>query len=175
MTCTQGLSVRERKGYSYSRLLPCTKPREVAWITRSERVHLLAATWRELKEGPVTLGSVISIITELSRPWPWSLPVSNSGQATAPKRQIPRSGGFRRAPKFFQFHAVFGKIWQNHMLAPPPPPPGNPGSAAVATHVFCGEGMAPQEATRLRNGSFTRHEMDLGTDSHANPIPVVDS
>ena len=24
-------------------------------------------------------------------------------------------------PIFFQFHAVFGKIWQNHMLAPPPP------------------------------------------------------
>ena len=23
-------------------------------------------------------------------------------------------------PKFFQFHAVFGKIWQNRMLAPPP-------------------------------------------------------
>ena len=23
------------------------------------------------------------------------------------------------APKFFRFHAVFGKIWQNHMLAPP--------------------------------------------------------
>ena len=42
-------------------------------------------------------------------------------------------------PKFFQFHAVFGKIWQNHMLAPPPPlgelaspPRGNPGSAAVS-------------------------------------------
>ena len=38
-------------------------------------------------------------------------------------------------PKFFQFHAVFGKIWQNRMLAPPPPgelalpPRGNPGSA----------------------------------------------
>ena len=37
--------------------------------------------------------------------------------------------------KFFQFHAVFGKIWQNRMLAPPPPrgvgapPRGNPGSA----------------------------------------------
>ena len=34
--------------------------------------------------------------------------------------------------KFFQFHAVFGKIWQNCMLGPPgelaPPPPGNPGS-----------------------------------------------
>ena len=30
--------------------------------------------------------------------------------------------------KFFQFHAVFGKFWQNHMLAPPPR--GNPGSAA---------------------------------------------
>ena len=37
-------------------------------------------------------------------------------------------------PKFFQFHAVFGKIGQNRMLAPPPeelapPPRGNPGSA----------------------------------------------
>ena len=35
--------------------------------------------------------------------------------------------------KFFQFHAVFGKIWQIRMLAPPGelarPPRGNPGSA----------------------------------------------
>ena len=35
--------------------------------------------------------------------------------------------------KFFQFHVVFGKIWQNCMLAPPwtvdTPPRGNPGSA----------------------------------------------
>ena len=36
--------------------------------------------------------------------------------------------------KFFQFHAVFGKIWQKRMLAPPPgelapPPRGNPRSA----------------------------------------------
>ena len=35
--------------------------------------------------------------------------------------------------KFFQFHAVFGKIGQNHMLAPPgvlePPPLGNPGKS----------------------------------------------
>ena len=30
-------------------------------------------------------------------------------------------------PKFSQFHAVFRKIWQNHMLVPPPT--GNPGSA----------------------------------------------
>ena len=39
--------------------------------------------------------------------------------------------------KFSQFHAVFRKIWQNHMLAPPrglaPPPTRNPGSAPV----FC--------------------------------------
>ena len=32
-------------------------------------------------------------------------------------------GGSRDAPpgdsKFFQFHAVFGKIWQNRILAPP--------------------------------------------------------
>ena len=37
--------------------------------------------------------------------------------------------------KFSQFHAVFRKIWQNHMLASPrglaPPPTGNPGSAPV--------------------------------------------
>ena len=37
-------------------------------------------------------------------------------------------------PKFSQFHAVFQKIWQNHMLASSPrglspPPTGNPGSA----------------------------------------------
>ena len=40
------------------------------------------------------------------------------------------------APKFFRFHAVFRKIWQYRMLAPPPPgelapPRGNPGSAAA--------------------------------------------
>ena len=37
--------------------------------------------------------------------------------------------------KFFQFHAVFGKIWQNRMLTPPwrfgAPPRGNPGSATA--------------------------------------------
>ena len=46
-------------------------------------------------------------------------------------------GGARDAPrvsKFFQFHAVFGNIWQNRMLAPPiggwrPLLGGNPGSA----------------------------------------------
>ena len=36
--------------------------------------------------------------------------------------------------KFFQFHTVFEKIWQNRILVPPPgelapPPRGNPGSA----------------------------------------------
>ena len=37
--------------------------------------------------------------------------------------------------KFFQFHAIFGQIWQNRMLAPSrglaPPRAGNPGSATV--------------------------------------------
>ena len=53
---------------------------------------------------------------------------------------IANSGGFRgrraRAPlrpKFSQFHAVFWKIWQFCMLAPPgplaAPPMGNPGPA----------------------------------------------
>ena len=39
------------------------------------------------------------------------------------------------ASKFFRFHAVFRKIWQNRMLAPPgelvPPPQGNPRSPTV--------------------------------------------
>ena len=30
-----------------------------------------------------------------------------------------------KGSKFFQFHAVFGEIWQNRMLAPPPPSPGS--------------------------------------------------
>ena len=44
--------------------------------------------------------------------------------------------------KFFQFHAVSGKIWQNHMLAPPlpgglaPPPRRNPGSATGSVIGF---------------------------------------
>ena len=47
--------------------------------------------------------------------------------------------------EFFQFHAVLGKAWQNHILAPPPPfrgvgtpPRGNPGSATV----YCGAEIA---------------------------------
>ena len=45
-------------------------------------------------------------------------------------------GGARGTPrsKFFQFHAVFGKIWQNRMLAPPPR--GNPGSATYYFNIF---------------------------------------
>ena len=38
-----------------------------------------------------------------------------------------------RGPNSFNFIQFFGKIWQNHVLAPPgglaPPPRGNPGSA----------------------------------------------
>ena len=45
-----------------------------------------------------------------------------------------------RASKFIQFHAVFGKIWQNHVLVPPgglaPPSRGNPGSATVVNRYF---------------------------------------
>ena len=49
----------------------------------------------------------------------------------APPASAPPYG----SPKFSQFHAVFRKIWQDRMLAPPrglaPPPAGNPGSAPV--------------------------------------------
>ena len=45
--------------------------------------------------------------------------------------------------KFFQFHAVFGKNWQNRILAPPGelarPPRGNPGSTpGNGTKTFTG-------------------------------------
>ena len=50
--------------------------------------------------------------------------------AIANLQKVLISGGFRGgaggarpppppAPKFFRFHAVFGKFWQNRMLAPP--------------------------------------------------------
>ena len=52
----------------------------------------------------------------------------SAADLTGDARDAPPPG-----PKFFQFHAVFGKIWQNRMLVPPdelaPPPRGNPGSA----------------------------------------------
>ena len=45
-----------------------------------------------------------------------------------------------RGSKFFQFYAVFGKIWQNGMLAPPEelasPPRGNPGSVTDYKQKF---------------------------------------
>ena len=45
-------------------------------------------------------------------------------RAVADLRRGPLYG-----PNFSQFHAVFWKIWQNPMLAPPPT--GNPGSTPV--------------------------------------------
>ena len=57
-----------------------------------------------------------------------------------------RGGGARTRPpgsKFFQFHAVFGKIWQNRMLVLPrgvgAPPRGNPGSATAISLRKIGE------------------------------------
>ena len=54
----------------------------------------------------------------------------SSGGFTGAPRRAPSPHG----PKFSQFHAVFRKIWQNRVLAPPRgglalPPMGNPGSA----------------------------------------------
>ena len=56
------------------------------------------------------------------------------GSSNRSKSLVDLKGGEGRpsGSKFFQFHAVFGKIWQNRMLVPPgelaPPPMGNPGS-----------------------------------------------
>ena len=43
-------------------------------------------------------------------------------------RRGARDAPFLSGSKFFQFHAVFGKIWQNHMLTPPPRRVGVPTS-----------------------------------------------
>ena len=55
--------------------------------------------------------------------------IVNSSGSKGSARDAPSPPG----SKFFQLHAVFGKFWQNRMLAPPgelaPPPRGNPGSA----------------------------------------------
>ena len=61
-------------------------------------------------------------------------------------------------PKFFQFHAVFGKIGQNRMLAPPPeelapPPRGNPGSAS---------GNNPKPAVFGQSGGRSKISQDWG-------------
>ena len=61
---------------------------------------------------------------------PSDLSYSSVEDLTGAQGRAPPSG-----PKFFQFHAVFGKMWQNRMLAPlgelAPPPRGNPGSATA--------------------------------------------
>ena len=48
------------------------------------------------------------------------LAISASDFCVRIKRDFHKAVEDLRGPKFFQFHAVFGKIWQNRMLAPPP-------------------------------------------------------
>ena len=68
---------------------------------------------------------------------------------------------FPPGSKFFKFHVVFGKFWQNCILAPPPPedwhspPRGNPGSATV--NITCTSGFAtPLPVTAAGDGSLPR-------------------
>ena len=82
-------------------------------------------------------------------------------QPTFDEKIIQSSGGSKvgrrgrvppptRGSKFFQFHAVFWKFWQNRMLAPPspgelaPPPRGNPGSA-----TGCSKNLKEQKITQI--------------------------
>ena len=71
-------------------------------------------------------------------------------QASGESKGGARDARPPRGSKFFQFHAVFGKIWQNRMLAPPrelaPPPRGNPWSATA--------GVWKQKSYKLHNSHF---------------------
>ena len=70
----------------------------------------------------------------LVRPWdppmPW-ITIDKSNQDFLSRSGGSKGGRSRRAPppyspNFSHFHAVFGKIWQNRMLAPPSPRVGAP-------------------------------------------------
>ena len=79
------------------------------------------------------------------------------------------SGG-SKGSKFFQFHAVFGKVWQNRMLASPPrqlapPPRGNPGSAT-------GKDRFRQSRNSNWNGTFTQTANTEGKNSLSNSLSV---
>ena len=76
-----------------------------------------------------------------------------------------------RGRKFFQFHAVFGKIWQNRMLAPPrelaPPPRGNPGSVTDLYRVF--EAISHHCYVGTPGGrQFEKELWDCHVDPHGN-------
>ena len=62
------------------------------------------------------LRAVINNILVGSGGSPGSVNVSSGGSKGGGARDAPPPP---QGPKFFQFHAVFGKIWQNRMLAPP--------------------------------------------------------
>ena len=118
----------------------------------------------------------------------------------------PFSGGFRGCPrlvppygpKFSQFHAVFRRIWQNHMLPPPtgelaPPPTGNPGSAPAfvvyrllvyLSHFHrssywpqrsCGQGNVFTHVCDSVNGGVSEAEPPLGQTPQSRHPPGADT
>ena len=72
-----------------------------------------------------------------------------------------------RGPKFFQFHAVFGKIWQNCMLAPPPGV-GAPSSGkswirhCLALIPFCVQGSIHPDMFELVHNKASTVRMESG-------------
>ena len=62
-----------------------------------------------------------------------------------------------KGDKFFQFHAVFGKIWQIRMLAPPPR--GNPGSATDICYHH--EDASVPDASEANNMTSIMKQMDI--------------
>ena len=81
----------------------------------------------------------------------WILSVADLGGAPPP-----------RVPKIFRFHAVFGKIWQNHMLAPPiplwgvgaPPPPGEILDPPQPLKITCDKENSGNAKVEMENGKL---------------------
>ena len=80
---------------------------------RFHRTHFCVIMWCIVSEmclfcKIIQCNPLVSFLFKLEKQWHT---IINGGSKEPP----PPPGS-----KFFQFHAVFGKIWQNRMLAPPP-------------------------------------------------------
>ena len=105
------------------------------------------------------------------------------GKVTPPPvhhtRNLP-SGGFRggargtcppRVPKFFRFHAVFGKIWQKLYVDAPP---GGVCAPLEKSWIRCCYPLSPSLPTDIRPGTYSNPLILLLASGcrHWRPVPI---